>query len=92
MHGFYLYPIAQGRPTGFRTSRSGKATSRLFTVTGGSRSAGHYSVDSLDVTKGTMDNITCYRFARQAQRNHPAKMHTGLQAGGRQRDEGHYPE
>jgi len=64
---FYLYPIAQGKANRLQnlTIRKGDV-SGSFTVTGGRFKVGQdiYSVDSLDVTKGTMDNITCYRFSR----------------------------
>lgn len=63
---FYLYPVAQERANRIQNLTIKKGdVSGSFTVTGGRFKVGQdiYSVDNLDVTKGVMDNITCYRFS-----------------------------
>jgi lipopolysaccharide export system permease protein len=64
---FYLYPMAQKEANKIQSLTIKKGdVSGSFTVTGGKFKVGQdvYSVDNLDVNKGTMDNITCYRFKR----------------------------
>ncbi len=64
---FYLYPMAQEKANRIKSLSIRKGdVSGSFTVTGGRFKVGQdiYSVDNLDVTRGTMDNITCYRFSR----------------------------
>jgi len=63
---FYLYPIAEGKANRLQSLTIKKGdVSGSFTVTGGRFKVGQdiYSVDNLDVTRGIMDNITCYRFS-----------------------------
>lgn len=63
---FYLYPAAQKEANRIQTLVIEKReVSGSFTVSGSRFKVGEdiYGVDSLDVTKGIMNNITCYRFS-----------------------------
>lgn len=63
---FYLYPAAQRQADKIENLTIKKRdVAGSFTVSGGRFKVGQdiYGVDNLDVTKGVMDNITCYCFS-----------------------------
>lgn len=63
---FYLYPMSQKEADKIQNLNIKKGdVAGSFSVSGGRFKVGQdiYGVDNLDVTKGVMDNITCYRFS-----------------------------
>ncbi len=63
---FYFYPTSQRAADKIENLSIEKgAVSGSFTVSGGRFKVGPdiYGVESLDVTKGSMENVTCYRFS-----------------------------
>ncbi len=63
---FYLYPMSQRAADRIENLSIEKSdVSGSFTISGGRFKVGQdiYGVDNLDVTRGTMENITCYRFS-----------------------------
>lgn len=63
---FYLYPMSQRAADRIENLTIEKGdVSGSFTVSGGRFKVGQdiYGVDSLDVTRGIMENVTCYRFS-----------------------------